>query len=85
MTSDMNDIARIYYDQIVRAVIGKSTCVIADAAALERICEHLADCEEAGEIMTVKGWRKPGMSPVEVAKAVPENVRQKLKQLFRSE
>jgi hypothetical protein len=43
----------------------------ADPTALERICEHLAQCEEAHAILKAKGYGKAGMTIDEVARAVP--------------
>ena len=80
----MNDAARIYRAEIVRAVLGDRANLVqvADMTRLSQIAEHLAACEEAQTILRAKGHGMAGMSFVEVAATVPDNVRAKLKGLF---
>jgi hypothetical protein len=68
MTSDA------YRFQIIRAVLGTKPAILArahDLAALDRICEHLAQCEEAHDMLRQKGYGKAGMLIHEVAATVP--------------
>jgi hypothetical protein len=67
--------ATVYRDQIIRAVLGCRPAMLAheaDPTALERICEHLAQCEAAHDILRQKGWGKAGTSIADVARTVPE-------------
>ncbi|MGZ3307261.1 MAG: hypothetical protein ACXU85_01750 [Xanthobacteraceae bacterium] len=77
--------ADIYRAVILRAVNGPRANVdkVEDLARLNRICDHLVDCEEAQRILRGKGYGKSGMSFVELAASVPDHVRGLLKGLFR--
>ncbi|MBD8565041.1 hypothetical protein IFU01_12320 [Oxalobacteraceae sp. CFBP 8763] len=80
----MNDIARIYRAEILRAVLGSGAhaAKAADLHRLNQIAEHLAECEEAQSMLRAKGHGGPGTSIVEMARQVPANVRQVIKALF---
>ena len=63
-----------YRDQIIRAVTGNKPAMVfhvVDEAALQRICERLAEDERAAEILQAKGYGKPGLLLHEVAALVP--------------
>lgn len=64
----------VYRDMIVRAVLGRPAVgfQVADNAELERICECLAECEDAKSILRAKGHGKVFMTIDEVARAVPD-------------
>ena len=70
----------------MRAVLG-GTPHLAKAhnlARLNQIAEHLAECEEAQIILRAKGHGRAGMSFVDIARSVPDNVKQILRDLFRT-
>lgn len=59
---------------IIRAVTGNRPAIVwnvTDRAALDRICERLAEAERAAEILQAKGYGKPGQLLHEVAAQVP--------------
>lgn len=76
--------AEIYRAVILRAVLGPraSTTKVADLERLNRIADHLAECEEAQRILRRKGYGKSGMTFIELAASVPDHVRQVLRSLF---
>lgn len=80
----MNDIARIYRAEILRAVFGPSAhpAKAADLHRLNQLAEHMASCEEAQTILRAKGHGGPGTSIVEAARQVPANVKQVIRALF---
>src|SRR5205823_2195619 len=80
----MNAAAIIYRAEIIRAVLGDRAheSKIADVHRLNQIAEHLAECEHAQTILRAKGHGGAGMSFIDVARGVPDNVRGKLKKLF---
>lgn len=80
----MNDAARIYRAEILRAVFGSQPAMsrVADMDRLNRIAERLAESERAQSILRAKGHGSAGMSLVDIACSVPNNVRQILKSLF---
>lgn len=82
----MNDIARIYRAEILRAVLGGNPppAKAHDLTRLNQIAEHLAECEEARTILRAKGYGRAGMSFVDMARSVPENVKQILRDIFRT-
>lgn len=82
----MNNMARIYRAEILRAVLGGSPhpAKAHDLARLNQIAEHLAECEEVQTILRAKGHGRAGMSFVDMARSVPENVKQILRDIFRS-
>ncbi len=82
----MNDIARIYRAEILRAVLGGNPppAKAHDLARLNQIAEHLAECEEAQVILRAKGHGRASMSLVDMARNVPENVKQILRDIFKS-
>jgi len=79
------DNAEIYRAVILRAVLGPgaSTAKVVDLQRLNSICAHLADCEEAQRTLRRKGYGKPGMTFVEVAKSIPDHVKSVLRSVFR--
>lgn len=79
------DKAAIYRAVILRAVLGPAynTAKVSDLERLNRICDHLADCEEAQRILRRKGYGRAGMTFIELASSVPEHVRGLLRGLFR--
>ena len=80
----MNDIARIYRAEMLRAAFGSGADPeqAADLHRLNQIAEHLAECEEAQSVMRAKGFGGPGVSILEAARRVPANVRQVMRALF---
>jgi hypothetical protein len=82
----MNANARIYRSVILHAVFGEgaSEAKVFDVDLLNRVAEHLADCEEAKSILRALGYGSAGMLASEVAATVPENVGQLLKKIFHS-
>jgi hypothetical protein len=78
--------ADIYRAEILRAVLGDKAneCKVVDMARLNTITAHLVDCEDAKAILRTKGYGTAGMTFVELAKSMPENVRGILRDLFRS-
>lgn len=82
----MNDIARIYRAEILRAVLGGNPppANAHDLTRLNQIAEHLAECEEAQTILRAKGHGRAGMSFVDMARSVPENVKQILRDIFKT-
>lgn len=82
----MNDIAFKYRAEILRAVLGgnPNPTKAHNLTRLNQIAEHLAECEEAQTILRAKGHGRGGMSFVEIARSVPENVKQILRDLFKS-
>jgi hypothetical protein len=82
----MDDSARIYRAVILRAVLGPSANIakVDDLARLNRLCEHLADCEQAQRILKRKGYGKAGMTFIELACSVPDHVKGIFRGLLRS-
>lgn len=82
----MNDIARIYRAEILRAVLGPGAhaAKAIDLHRLNKISEHLAECEQAQIILRAKGYGGAGLSLLDAARSVPENVRKILAGLFKS-
>lgn len=83
----MNNTARIYRSEILRAVLGdKANAVRAvDIERLNKIAEHLAACEEAQSIIRAKGHGTAGMTFVELARDVPDSPLGRIKKLFAGE
>lgn len=70
----MTDVALIYRDQMVRAVLGSRPAILAreaDITALDRMAARLADAEEALEQLRAKGYGSRGQTLTEVASLVP--------------
>ena len=82
----MNDIALKYRAEILRAVLGGNPhpAKAHNLTRLNQIAEHLAECEEAQTILRAKGHGRAGMSFVDMARNVPENVKQILRDIFKS-
>jgi len=80
----MNDIARIYRAEMLRAVLGPGAhpAKAADLHRLNQLAEHMAKCEEAQTILRAKGHGGPGTTIVEAARQVPTNVKQIIRALF---
>jgi len=80
----MNDIARIYRAEMLRAVLGPGahSAKAADLHRLNQLADHMAECEEAQTILRAKGHGGPGVSIVESARRVPVNVKQVIRALF---
>jgi len=60
---------------IIRAVTGNRPAIVwnvTDSAALNLICERLAEAERAFEILRAKGYGRPGLLLHEVAALVPD-------------
>lgn len=81
----MNDVAKIYRAEILRAVFGPVAQAgrVHDMARLNQIAEHLANCEDAQSILRAKGHGTAGMTFVEVARDVPANVKRMVDNLFK--
>lgn len=82
----MNEIAFKYRAEILRAVLGGAPhpAKAHNLTRLNQIAEHLAECEEAQTILRAKGHGRAGMSFVDIARSVPENVKQILRDIFKS-
>ena len=80
----MNDTARIYRAEMLRAVLGPGahSAKAADLHRLNQLAEHMAASEEAQTILRAKGHGGPGTSIVETARQVPANVKQVIRTLF---
>lgn len=80
----MDDRARIYRAQILRAVLGPKWNELKahDLTRLNQIAEHLVDCEDARSILRNKGHGTVDMTFAEMAASVPGNVRRVLDRLF---
>jgi hypothetical protein len=80
----MNDIARIYLAEILRAVLGPGAhaAKAVDLHRLNQIADHLAACEEAQTILRAKGHGGPSTTIVEAARQVPANVGRVILALF---
>jgi hypothetical protein len=71
----MSITAPFYRHAIIRAVTGNRPAIVwnvTDGAALDRICERLAEAERAFEILRAKGHGRPGLLLHEVAALVPD-------------
>lgn len=81
----MNNIARIYRAEILRAAFGPGAAPAqaADLNRLNQIAERLAECEEVHGILRAKGHGRPGTTIVDSARQVPSNSPQVMKDLFR--
>jgi fructose 1,6-bisphosphatase len=79
--------ADVYRAEILRAVLGDhaNVCKVANIERLNQIAAHLVDCEDAKAILRAKGYGAAGMTFVELAKSLPENVRGMLRDLFRAQ
>lgn len=82
----MNEIAKMYRAEILRAVLGSglSTANVANLTRLNQIAEHLAECENAQTILRAKGHGGAGMTFVDVVRSVPDSIEGKIKRLFSS-
>jgi hypothetical protein len=82
----MNNTARIYRAEILRAAFGtaNSELKVADLARLNQIAEHLAQCEDAQAALRAKGYGCAGMTFIEIVREVPTNALGRLKSLFKS-
>ena len=80
----MKSPADVYRAEILRAVLGDkaNTCKVANVERLNQIAAHLVDCEDAKSILRAKGYGAAGMTFVELARSLPENVRGMLRQFF---
>lgn len=80
----MNNTARIYRAEILRAVLGPnaSELKVDNPARLAQFAEHLAMCEEAQQALRAKGYGHAGMTFLEVVREVPTNALGRLKNLF---
>ncbi|MGG7603531.1 hypothetical protein [Massilia sp. BKSP1R2A-1] len=70
----MTDLALIYRDQMVRAVLGSRPAILAkeaDTTALERMATRLAEDEQALEHLRALGYGQRGMTLVEIVKTIP--------------
>lgn len=64
-----------YRDHIVRTVFGQRPAALfkeTDSHALGRVCERLADAEDAHRILRAKGYGKSWMTLTELARLLPE-------------
>ena len=79
--------ADVYRAEILRAVMGEhaNDCKVANIERLNQITEYLVDCEDAKAILRAKGYGAAGMTFVELACSLPENVRGILRDLFRTQ
>jgi hypothetical protein len=81
----MNNIARIYRAEILRAALGPcaAPAQAADLGRLNQIAERLAECEGVHGILRAKGYGAAGVSLTQIARDVPGNTPQVLKELFQ--
>lgn len=81
----MNNIERIYRDEILRAVLGPGAqpAQAADLPRLNLIAESLAASEQAHGILRANGHGGPGLTIVEAARQVPANTGKVIRALFR--
>jgi len=81
----MNNMARIYRAEILRAAFGPGAAPAqaTDLARINQIAQHLADCHDAQEILRANGHGAAGMSVVDVARSVPGDVRQVAEAAFK--
>ena len=77
----------VYRAEILRAVLGAGAneSKVANIERLNQIAAHLVDCEDAKSILRAKGYGSAGMTFVELARSLPENVRGLLRDLFRKQ
>jgi hypothetical protein len=77
----------VYRAEILRAVLGAGAneSKVANIERLNQIAAHLVDCEDAKSILRAKGYGAAGMSFVELARSLPENVRGLRRELFRKQ
>lgn len=71
-------IQQAYRHQLVRSVLGEvpAECArVHNPTEVDRMAQHLADCEQACSILRAKGYGKPGVSFIDVAKAMPEKAK----------
>jgi hypothetical protein len=80
----MNETARIYRAEILRAMTGNAfnTERVHDLHRLNRLCEHLAECEHAQTILRAKGHGTAGTTFVDLAHSVPDSIPGKIKSMF---
>ena len=78
----MKSPADVYRAEILRAALGDraNECKVANIQRLNDIAAHLVDCEDAKSILRAKGYGAAGMTFVELARSLPENVRGMLRQ-----
>lgn len=83
----MNDTARIYRKEILRAIYGPSAHEgkVHDMHRLNQLAERLADSEEAQGILRAKGYGGAGMTLLAIVREVPNNALGMLRTLFRRE
>lgn len=81
----MSSPAEIYLAEMLRAAFGPKwrETKVADLHRLTQYAERLAETEQAHSILRHKGYGHAGMSLVDLAKAMPENVRGMLRGLFK--
>lgn len=74
----------VYRAEILRAVLGDKAneSKVANFERLNQIAAHLVDCEDAKSILRAKGYGAAGMTFVELARSLPENVRGMLREFF---
>lgn len=71
----MNNMARIYRDEILRAVLGPGAhaAQAIDLPRLHQFVERLVECDVAHAILHLKCRSSYGMSLSEIARSVPCN------------
>jgi hypothetical protein len=74
----------VYRAEILRAVLGDKAneSKVANIERLTQIAAHLVDCEDAKSILRAKGYGYAGMTFVELARSIPDNVRGMLREFF---
>jgi hypothetical protein len=80
----MNTIALRYRAEFLRAVFGSyaNEGKVHDLHRLNKLCEHLAQCEEAQTALRARGYGSAGMSFGEVVREVPVNALGRIKGWF---
>jgi len=80
----MNNIERIYRDEILRAVLGPGAqpAQAVDLSRLNLIAVSLAASEQAHGILRANGHGGPGLTIVEAARQVPANAGKVIRAVF---
>lgn len=70
----MRPLAEQFRDRLIRIVVPQrpaALVVVHQAAALDDLCNLLADCTVAKQLMRAKGYGDVGMSMLEIAQLLP--------------
>ncbi len=70
----MRPLAEQYRDRIIRIVVANRPAItypVNQPPALDDLCNLLADCAEAKQLLRAKGWGQGGMTVLEIAHLLP--------------